>query len=257
MILERPWGRGWWSGPTSLQRQWDRLKVSTLLIVTTYNLSVTTIALRRRVLKMRHRTPRYVCCRIRQKLVELAHPDEPWITPEATRLLETMIRPSDTGAEFGSGRSTLWFARRCRFLTSVEFDEQWYAKISAALRSQGLVNVDYKRAPKDQPKETGDQSAYARVALSFDDESIDFVLVDGLYRDYVARFMLPKLKRGGLLIIDNVNWYLPSRTRSPCSRGPEDGCNGPVWTELAPELAQWRMIWTSSGVSDTAIFIKS
>jgi len=176
------------------------MKDRALLSAYVYSRSVTTLALRNRVLSMRHRTPRYVSCRIRQKLTELAHPDEPWITREATRLLETMIRPSDIGAEFGSGRSTLWFARRCRSLTSVEFDEQWYAKISATLRRQGLVNVDYRRAPKDQPKEIGDQSAYARVALSFDDESIDFTLVDGLYRDHVTRFMLPKLKPGGLLV---------------------------------------------------------
>ena len=217
---------------------------------------MTTIALRARAHRMRHRTPRYICCRIRQKLAEMAHPDAPWITPEATRILETMIRPADTGAEFGSGRSTLWFARRCRQLTSVESDDQWYAKISAALRDHGLVNIDYYRHPRDQPEETGDQSAYARVALSFDDESIDFVLVDGLYRDHVTKFMMPKLKRGGLLIIDNVNWYIPSWTRSPYSRSPKEGCSGSLWAELVAELAHWRMIWTSSGVWDTAIFIK-
>ena len=167
-----------------------------------------------------------------------------------------MIRPCNTGAEFGSGRSTLWLARRCGHLTSTEFDETWYRRISSAIRDQGITNVDYQRHPEDQPAETGGQSAYARVALSFADESVDFVLVDGLYRDHVTRFMLPKLKRGGLLIVDNIGWYLPSATRTPYTRRPGDGCNGPVWEELAVELAQWRMIWTSSGVSDTAIFVR-
>jgi hypothetical protein len=86
--------------------------------------------------------------------------------------------------------------------------------------------------------------------------SIDFVLIDGLYREYVTRLMIPKVKPGGLLIIDNVNWCLPSQTHAPYSRTVALGPNGPVWAELAQELADWRSIWTSSGVTDTAIFIK-
>jgi hypothetical protein len=67
---------------------------------------------------------------------------------------------------------------------------------------------------------------------------------------------MPKLKPGGLLVIDNVNWYLPSRSRAPNSRTPALGPHGAVWTDIARELARWRSIWTSSGVWDTAIFVK-
>jgi predicted O-methyltransferase YrrM len=230
--------------------------------VTPYNLSVTTAAtehiknlVRRRA--VRHWTPRYVCARFRLMRYEHAHPDHPWITSEANRLLASMLRPADVGAEYGSGRSTLWLARHCKHLTSVEHDQAWHGKISAAIRDQGLNNVDYFLRPRDQPQESGDMSGYARVALSFDDESIDFVLVDGLYRDHVTRLMLPKIKPGGLLIIDNINWYLASRTRAPSSRTPEAGHKDPSWTALARDLADWRSIWTSSGVSDTAIFIRT
>ena len=69
-----------------------------------------------------HRTPRYVYHRTRQLCYERAHPDEPWLTPAAIGLLATLLRPADTGAEFGSGRSTLWFAARVAALTSVEHD---------------------------------------------------------------------------------------------------------------------------------------
>ena len=170
-----------------------------------------------------HWTPRYVCNRVRQMLYERGHADDPWLTPAAIQLLGPLLRPDDEGVEFGSGRSTVWFAQRVRSLTSVEHDAQWHSAVSARLKERGLGNVDYILAPEDQPMERGGESAYARTALAFRDDSIDFALVDGHYRDYSAEL------------------------------GPKT----PVWVEVERELNRWRSLWTSSGVWDTAIFIKS
>ncbi len=208
------------------------------------------------VRRYRHWTPRYTYHRARQALYDLAHRDDPWLTPEAIRLLESLLRPSDRGIEFGSGRSTLWLAGRVAALTSVEQDKKWHASVSAGLRERGLDNVDYILAPVNDSDGGGASSEYARVPLAFADSSVDFVLVDGAYRDYTVKYALPKIKPGGLLIIDNVNWYLPSRTRAPNSRTPALGPDGQLWAELAGELAHWRSVWTSSGVWDTAIYIK-
>lgn len=88
------------------------------------------------------------------------------------------------------------------------------------------------------------------------DASLNLVLVDGAYRDHCARYALPKLAPGGLLVIDNVNWFLPSETRSPFSRGPADGPANEVWRDVLDVIDAWRVIWTSCGVSDTAIYVK-
>jgi hypothetical protein len=128
--------------------------------------------------------------------------------------------------------------------------------VSALIKERELDNVDYILAPLDQPQERGGSSEYARATLAFADASLDFALVDGAFRDYTARYLLPKIKRGGILIIDNVNWYLPSGSRSPNSRTPVLGPDGPIWAEIARDLAAWRSIWTSSGVWDTAVFVK-
>lgn len=207
--------------------------------------------------KIAHLTPRYIFHRIRQMLYEQGHRDDPWLTPAAIRLLESLLRPADRGMEFGSGRSTIWFAERVAALTSVEHDQQWYDVISARLKERGLANVEYILARPDQPVELGGRSTYARVALDFADASLDFALVDGYYRDYSAKFILPKIRPGGFLVIDNVNWYLPSESRAPNSRTYALGSNGKIWVEVADELSQWRSVWTSSGVWDTAIFIRS
>jgi predicted O-methyltransferase YrrM len=212
-----------------------------------------------RIRRVRHRSPRYLCVRTRQMLYERGHPDAPWLTPEAVRLLGRMLLPSDVGLEFGSGRSTLWFARRVRHLTSVEHDQRWYDDVSALLKERALSNVDYILAPVGEPGEHGERggaSEYARAALAFPESSLDFALIDGAHRDHTTRYVLPRIKPGGMLIIDNVQWYLPSNSRAPNSRTQALGPRGEIWAEVARDLAGWRRIWTSSGVWDTAIFIR-
>jgi predicted O-methyltransferase YrrM len=204
----------------------------------------------------RHWTPRYVRDRVRQYRHDRGHPDEPWLTPAAVRLLGSLLRPGDRGAEFGSGRSTVWFAERVSHLTSVEHDAAWHATVCATLAERGLANVDYILAPRDQPDEYGQLSGYTRTTYRFLDASLDFALIDGLYRDHVTRLMMSKIKPGGLLIIDNANWYLPSASASPNSRSHAAGPDGAVWEQVTRELAGWRSIWAGSGVWDTAIFIK-
>lgn len=203
-----------------------------------------------------HRTPRYLFDRTRQYFYERAHPDDPWLTPASIRLLSRLLRPADQGAEFGSGRSTLWLAARVRALTSVEHDAQWHELVTARLNQHGLGNVDYILAPGDQPMDRGGDSTYARVALGFPDASLDFALIDGHYRDYSAKFIMPKLKPGGMLVIDNVNWYLPCESKAPNSRSSALGPATGAWSEVWRKLSDWRTIWTSSGVWDTAIFIR-
>jgi predicted O-methyltransferase YrrM len=167
-----------------------------------------------------------------------------------------MLLPTDRGLEYGSGLSTLWLARRVSQFVSVEHDAEWHDKVSGQLKKHSLSNVDHRFAPQDEPETQGDRSEYARVALEVPDSSLNFVLVDGVHRDHCARLALPKLAPGGLLIIDNVNWFLPCDSHGPASRRHEDGPAGVVWTEVYQTIRHWRTIWTTNHVWDTAIFIK-
>jgi hypothetical protein len=85
------------------------------------------------------------------------------------------------------------------------------------------------------------------------DGSLGFALSDGAYRDLAPLLLIPKMAPGGLLVIDNVNWFLDHPTRSPFSRkglGPQNE----RWRQFQERVADWRFIWSSSGVSDTAIY---
>ncbi|MGC4896228.1 hypothetical protein [Micromonospora sp. DT31] len=201
---------------------------------------------------IRHWTPGYVLHRSREWAYRHSHPGTPWLTPRATELLDQMLLPTDRGLEFGSGWSTRWFAQRIHHLVSVEHDQTWHHAVSQQLKDDAVDNVDHVFVPETD----GGGSEYVGVAARFADQSLHFVLVDGIYRDHCARRALPKIAAGGMLVIDNVNWFLPSNSRSPHSRSPADGAANEVWQEVAETVAGWRTIWTSCGVTDTAIFVR-
>lgn len=206
--------------------------------------------------KFSHWTPRYITNRILTIYYEKAYPDHPWLTRDANKILASYLRKTDIGLEFGSGRSTIWLARRVSKLTSVEHNVRWAGNVSDMLRNVNISNVNYKHCPKANENEQGQDSDYVKVIDGFEPDSLDFCLVDGAYRDFCTLKVIEKIQPGGLLIIDNVNRYLPSHSYSPYSRSIEEGPQGPIWNEVARIIDNWRKIWTSSGVTDTAFFFK-
>ena len=187
---------------------------------------------------------------------EKRHPDHPWLTSRANTILDKLIKPTHHGVEFGSGRSTAWFAKRSEKLTSIESDISWYEKVKIMLAEKNLSHVTYHLKVEDEPEESGNKASYVKVLEDFPEQSLNYVLVDGLYRDYCALNAVNKIKAEGMIIIDNVNWYLPSTSYSPNSRKHSDGPKNAVWAQFLEQIDGWETIWTSSGVTDTAIFIK-
>lgn len=163
-------------------------------------------------------------------------------------ILEDFLKPTDSGIEWGSGRSTAWLARRVRHVVSVEDNQEWFERVKAMLAENGLAQkVDYRLKPED--------NSYPGVADQIEDGSLDFALVDGKLRSTCALKALSKIKVCGALVVDNVSWFLPAPrgTRSPHAL---TGTNA-EWELAGRLLATWRCIWTSSGVNDTALWIKT
>ena len=204
----------------------------------------------------RHLTPRYVFNRLQQLADLRRRPDAPWLTRQANEMLASLILPTDVGLEFGSGRSTVWLARRACRLTSVEHHPAWHAAVSRQLADQNIANVEYLYREQDVDEENAAQSGYVRVADGMQAESIDFALVDGIYRVDFATAVIPRLAPGGLLILDDAQRYVPSDSSSPGARSRQDGPASRKWSAFLEAVHGWRTIWTSSGVSDTAIWFK-
>ena len=57
-----------------------------------------------------HLSPRYIFNRISVMANQFRYKDNPWLTFSVVRMLDSMLISSDIGFDFGSGRSTLWFA---------------------------------------------------------------------------------------------------------------------------------------------------
>jgi predicted O-methyltransferase YrrM len=170
--------------------------------------------------------------------------------------MRRVLRREDIGLEFGSGRSTTWLAWRTARLVSVETDPRWYVVVQRRLASAGLAGrVDCRLIPADEAKHPDPQrDAYIGVCEGFSPSSLDYVLIDGLYRDLCAVRAVHLVRPGGMLILDNVNRYLPSHSRSPETSGR---FASPAWEHFQRLVDHWRLIWTSSGVTDTAIWFRA
>lgn len=205
----------------------------------------------------RHWTPTYVRDRIALEFRQRQRPDEPWLTAPAVAIIASWLRESDTGIEWGSGRSTLWFAARVARLISIEHNETWYTKTSNELHDRGLATRTDIRLCLDG-RDGGPTSSYVRIASEIESESLDFALVDGVARDHCALAALSLLKPGGLLVIDNINRFIPrcSKSRAPGSRSLSDGFESDEWLRFSEHVDAWRLIWTTDGVCDTALWVK-
>jgi len=118
-----------------------------------------------------------------------------------------------------------------------------------------LTNVTYHLTPKPPENNEARSSEYVGIASKCGDASLGFALVDGWAREYCSEAILPKIAVGGVLVLDDAHGYLDHSTKAPASRDGK-GPKNDVWTSVAEALVHWRVIWTSSGVKDTAIFIK-
>lgn len=120
-------------------------------------------------------------------------PELPWLGFRAINHLGKLIKPNWSVLEFGSGMSTIWFARRCGLLVSVETDRSWYDSVRTILSQKNFHNVDYRLSEKSEHEAVSD----------YQDATFDLVLVDGYERDRVMKTAISKVKHGGYIYLDN------------------------------------------------------
>lgn len=198
--------------------------------------------------KISHWTPRYAFNRIKLFLWQKFNPQAPWLTSQSVDFLDKYLKDTDIGFEWGAGRSTFWFAKRVKKIISVEQDPFWREFAVALLKKNNISTAEIFLIKSKED--------YAKKISEYDNK-FDFILVDGLHREDCVSLALDKVKPGGLLIIDNIERYIPVKSFSPeAIRRFEDSGESKKWKQIWGILKKWRCYWTSSGVADTAIFIK-
>ena len=194
---------------------------------------------------------RFVLGIVRKVAFETTNPKCPWLTEEAVRFLAKWIKPKDVLFEFGSGQSTDWFASRVGRVVSVEHDREWYKTVDRELQKHGN-KIDYRLAKS--------KKEYVGSVGSVPDNSVDICLVDGEWRMDCALAVLPKIKPGGLLILDNAETYFPLgwKSNSFQTLWEQRGClDKKVTLTVQAKLREWRMLATSDVVQDTVFWIKN
>lgn len=152
----------------------------------------------------------------------------PWMCYAAIDYLDSHVPANPRVFEYGSGASTLYWLSRGAHVTSVEHDATWYAILQK--RVAGEQRLDYRLV---EPIRLDDSiaadasnpdlfcsanqqyiqyefSKYVTQIDNFPDVSFDVVVVDGRSRAACVKHAIPKVKPGGLLVLDNAqrSWYL-------------------------------------------------
>jgi len=198
--------------------------------------------------KYSHWSLGYFYNKFKVKIYERKYPEHPWLTEQANSILSTLLKPTDKGLEFGSGRSTIWFAKKIRHLTSVEHNKYWYDKVSKMIKENNLDNVDLFFL---QNKEK-----YIKLVNKFKDNSLDFVLIDGILRGECANAVIDKVKKRGIIVIDDAHKYFNFPSIVPYSLYKKREKPSKEWELFYNKTKKWRYIWTTSGLKDTMILFK-
>jgi len=153
----------------------------------------------------------------------MLHPAAPWLPPTAIKYLESFLKEDMIGFEWGSGRSTVFLAKRVNLLVSLEHDKNWYEKVKISLEKKGLISrVEYKFIEPVDRKEINEIPwdcwkgskligvppkpqfyHYFQEIQKYPDNYFDFVLIDGRARVACMMNAKDKIKKEGILILDN------------------------------------------------------
>ena len=179
------------------------------------------------------RQPWLIPARVKYWVWERRNPDKPWLCPGTVAFCEATVTKSMQVLEFGSGRSTRWFAQLAGHVTSVEHDSTWYHEVQQQLAQAQVTNVDYLNVPLEpEPvsEEHSDQRIpkYVAVVDRFADQSLDLIIVDGKYRSICIRQATRKLAPGGYLLVDDAERWpsLAALDVPPDWRIVDDSTNG-------------------------------
>ena len=144
----------------------------------------------------------------KQKKWEKENHDAPWLVPDSVIFLEKWLKKNMKGFEFGSGRSTKWFANKVSFYYSVEGNLEWYNKTIDANKKNiklGRCEIVYKDTGNQLNINLNKKNIYSNSLSKFQNNYFDFGLIDGHFRYECIEKSLRKLKKGGILIIDNTD----------------------------------------------------
>lgn len=115
----------------------------------------------------------------------------PWLVPEAIIKLDSINMKDMNVLEFGAGGSTIFFARRAKFVTSFETSNKWLGLVLDAIIDKNINNVSLNNLFEIDLK-----------------QHFDLILVDNSETRQVMIDIITNLDlTGTIVIIDNYGDY--------------------------------------------------
>ncbi len=116
----------------------------------------------------------------------------PWVTYSFIDFISDRIQKDHTVFEFGSGNSTLYYAKRAKKVVSVEHDEDWFTKITSSKAANSeMIFCELEKGGK-----------YSKMPASMD-EKFDIIIVDGRDRVNCCIESLSALSDRGVVVLDD------------------------------------------------------
>lgn len=134
----------------------------------------------------------------------------PWFTKPFLNVLKTWDMKEWNVFEWGTGYSTIWFARHCKTVVTVDHNLRWSSGVQSLARKLSLDNVTFKVRSPGEIIDTDDKTDHLSqlaMAINENDRLYDLIIIDCIttQRNACAKFALAHIKPGGILIVDNVD----------------------------------------------------
>jgi len=168
--------------------------------------------------------PRYIPRTLRHNVINGATPLElelPWFSYGAIDFLAEGLTPEMEVCEYGSGGSTLFFARRTHGVFSIEDNPGWFELVTERVKKLGLKNVELTLCPFDFKNPVGfEKSDYLRAIPA---RKFDVIVVDGSeewqqVRPVCFQHAEKFIKPGGMIIVDD-SWRYPALRTNNRAKG--------------------------------------
>ena len=119
----------------------------------------------------------------------------PWITYPALEFLSQFDYSQCAVFEYGSGNSTLFWAREAKEVVSVESDPDWFKYLEREKPEN--VSLHYRDRLED----------FISLILDYN-RKFDVIVIDSIkYRYDSVEHAVKKIDTGGVIIFDNSDWY--------------------------------------------------
>lgn len=154
----------------------------------------------------------------------------PWMCFSVIQFLEKWLKKDMVVFEYGSGGSSLFLAKRVQVVYSVEHDPRWFTEVQQSLPNEAKSRLHHQLVlPEEDFTEQSSSCKYPGSYLScmgayrglrfqnyvqmidqHPDAYFDLVIVDGRARPSCIQHAIPKIKKGGILLVDNADreYYL-------------------------------------------------